>query len=1145
MPQFRTTSELTSKLRAILIRQRTVLFASGLMTTVAAGIAAWILLALTANLWVLPVWIKLILMTVAVGGAVYLFARFALGRLFGSDVDSVALALEEANPTLMGRLIAAVQFDRTKLPEGFSAELVEAAKLQALNEAGKIEFGQVVTFNPLLKTGRTLIAAASVALIIIAAAPGFFGYALEVYSNPTERVAPPIAYELIPVPGSGEHVKYRDITIGGVLMGQRMPEKARIYHRLAGGSWQKTDIDLRKITPAHIGTEDSLSFGMTFRQAERSFDYYVEAGELRTEVQKIDVVDRPRVTGINLAIFYPDYTGLSPMTIDENNGSFSAVVGSRVNLKLETNLPIERAELVFEDSSRTPLAVEGSSATTSLQVDKSLGYHIELVDHLGEKNPDPIQYYITAIPDEYPTVDVIRPGFDANLNDDMLLPLLVRIYDDFGFSSLVMKYTLVSQGRQGEENVAVLHFSDRIKTEGDIEFNWDMDPLYMFPGDFVTYYFEVADNDRISGPKIGRSRQYIARLPSLDEIVGQVEDESSRRISDVEEMLRSGKELSRRLKEAARKLEAQSPQSTTSDWQQQKELETIADQNEDMVDKIEKMANEMEKSLDKIQENSLLSREIFEKLQEIQKLFEEVATPEMREAQQRMMEMLKQMDREQLQQAMEDMEVSQEELLQRLERTLELLKSMQAQAKMEMMIRQVEELLARQDKVNEDTEGAQDQALSDLSRAEQENTEALQNLKKEVEGLRELFKQAKMDDMAEAQEFAQALEQTDADQDMQQMSESLMNQDKNQASESGKSASSKLTEMLNRMQQAQMAMTQDDSEKIKQQMRRSIEHARNLSEDQEKQLKAAAELDPTSLVLRDLAGEQQDLSQACQGLYRQVSELGQASPFIASELRALVNDAVRNMDLATAGFEDKRGIEAMRHQTDAMYDLNRATTRLMESMDQMCQSSDGASCDKPMNQLESLCNKQNQLNQKAQKMCNNPNSMSDKMGQSMNLQEMEGGMQRLAAEQGAIRKSMEQLEREFGGSRQVLGRLSDIAREMKEVEEALATGEAGPETTERQLRIYSRMLEASRSLQRKDYNEQRQATTATEQPVWVPQALPRELLDDRFELEDRLRRFLGDSYPPQYEEQIKAYFRALLNLQSGQTTVPAPQGGDN
>ena len=261
---------------------------------------------------------------------------------------------------------------------------------------------------------------------------------------------------------------------------------------------------------------------------------------------------------------------------------------------IETNLPVKQAELVFSDSIPTPLKVAGKKVETSLLVEKSHSYHIRLVDHLGEQNPDPIEYYITAIPDEYPSIDVLRPGYDVNLNDEMILPLKVRIYDDFGFSSLVLKYSVVSHGRQSEEHVAVLHFSDRIKTEGDVEFNWDMEQLNLYPGDYVLYYFEVADNDKISGPKITLSRKYLARLPSLDEIIAEAEADGTQRIERTEELYRQGKDLSDRLKNVARKIKAQSKQTRQAEWQSRKELEAIVDKNSELVDKVEKMAEQME-----------------------------------------------------------------------------------------------------------------------------------------------------------------------------------------------------------------------------------------------------------------------------------------------------------------------------------------------------------------------------------------------------------------------------------------------------------------------------------------------------------------------------------------------------------------------
>jgi hypothetical protein len=1138
MADLKSSSQLIRQLRSILFKQRFVLFAAGVLLTVAVVATAVIALSLLANVMVLPVWFKVSLLVVTGAASLYFFGRYALARLFTGDVDEVALKLERSHEDLKGRLIAAVQFARMKPHPSYSLQLLAQTEKQALERARGINFNEAVSFHAVLKSGKIFIVGAALAVLLISFFPGLFSYSYEVYSNITTEVAPPIAYEVIPVPESTEWVKYRDIRIGAAIVGQRFPEKAYVHHRLAGGNWQKTEVDLRALPKAALAQGDSAQFGITLRQINRSFDFYVTAGRVETPIQSVDVVDRPRVTGIKLSIFYPDYTTLAPMVMDENNGSFSAVVGSRANIAIETNLPVERAQMVFEDSSRLAMSVDGKTASAPLLVDNSRSYHIELVDHLGEKNPDPIEYYITAVPDEYPSVEVVRPGFDVNLSDEMILPLMARIYDDFGFSSLVLKYTVVTQGQASEENVAVLHFSEKIETEGEIEFNWDLEPLNLFPGDYVIYHFEVADNDVISGPKVSESRKYVARLPSLEEVIAQTETQGQERIVRTEELIKSGRDLAQRLKKVARKLEAEIQSSNKTDWEHKKELESIAQKNAELLDQVEQGAQQMEKSLKEMQKNSLLSRQVIEKLAEIQKLFEEVATPEMREAQEKLMEALKNMNREQLDKAMKDFELSQEELLERLERTLALLKRMQLEQKMDAMIRQAEELVKRQEAMNEKTEGAHTEELPSMSEDEQKLESALQDLKAEVENFRELMEQAKMAESQEAQKFADAVEQTDADRDMQEMSQSMSGQQKSEAMKSGKQAHSKLTQMLGEMQKQQLALQSQSSDQIRQALRRAIDDANYLSKGEEELAKEAAAIDPRSIVLRDVARSQQDLKSSCAGLQATIGELGRQSPFIAGELQGLLNEALAHMDLSVEQLENKNGAAAMQSQRDAMSLLNKTSIRLMESLDQQNQCDKASNCNSGIAKLESLCNKQNRLNQQTQGMCNNPGAGG---GQKAGPQYRQG-LERLAGEQGAIRKSVEQLAQEFGNSRQILGRLDDIAGEMKDVEEALASGEVGEQVAERQLRILSRMLEASRSLQRRDFSEERKAATATGQPVYIPPSLSDDILNDRVQLEDRLRKFLGTGYPAQYEEQIKAYFRALLKVQSAGGTAP-DEGG--
>ncbi|MFH2049963.1 MAG: DUF4175 family protein [bacterium] len=1127
MATINSTQALLQRLKSVLFKQRLVVFTAGLLLTIAVFLLVGIGLSLLANIMILPVWLKVALLLLFGTVTVVIFIKYAIAHLFKGSVDKVAVQLEEKNPELKGRLVAAVQFARQKSYKGFSGELIEATFKQALERAEKINLNQAVSFFPLFKQGRLFAISAVLAIVMLATLPGLFSYSYEVFSNPTTEIAPPLGYVVIPFPGDTEWVKYKDIEIGAAIFGDELPSKVTIHHRLVGGNWQQSEIDLKKARIISSENGDSVTCTIKLRQVNRSFDYYVEAGRVTTEIQKIDVVDRPRVNGIKLSLFYPKYTELPPTVIDENNGSFSAIFGTRVNMSIETNLPVEQALIVYNDSSTVPFKIEGNNIEASLLVEKSQSYYIRLLDHLGEQNPDPIEYYITSIPDEYPSVEVIRPGFDVNLSDEMVLPLLIRIFDDYGFSSLIMKYNVMSQGTPSEENVAVLHFPDRMKTEGDIELNWDMDKLNLFPGDYVIYYFEVADNDVISGPKITKSRQYIARVPSLEEIIAETEGQSAQRITQTAKLLQQGKDISERFKDMARKIQAQNKSFPKTDWQHQKELENLAQQNEELVKNVEKLAEEMDKSVEKLGENAMMSRKIMEKMQQIQKLFEDVATPEMKEAQRKLMEALKEMDQKKIQEAMKDLQMSQEELLKRLERTLALLKKMQLEQKMESMVRKAEQLLKQQQDMNQKTDSSSQAELPTLSPKEDEIKKGLEALKKEVDDLEKLMSEAEMQDSKEAQKFSEALKQTDADKDMQQMAQKLNEKEQKEASDEGKKAASKLSSMLDEMQQQMLALTKGNEEDIKKAMRMAMDDANYLSKSQEELLMAASQMDPQSVQQRELATIQKDLETACSGLKNRISELSKESPFIASELDKLIRDATQQMNLATQCLSEKQTANACRSQREAMSTLNKASVRLMESLNNQKQCDKGGNCNKNISKMESMCNKQNQLNQKTKQQCNNPSN-----NPSAQPKESRDGLQRLAAEQESIRKSVQELADEFSGSRQILGRLDDIADEMKKIEEDLADGEVGPETMERQLQIYSRMLQASRSLQRKDFTEQRKANTADDQLFTVPPDLPQELLNDHVKLEDRLQKYLGGKYPPQYEEQIKAYFKALLQSEA-------------
>ena len=1133
MKEHERIAGLKNRIRRTLNRERALLFAAGLAGTVMGFLVVMITLSLLAGVVVIPVWVKIILLVASGLGLLYIFWRLAFSRLFHGSAETTALKLEKKFPDLKGRLIAALQFSESKESDlaGYSTDLIYATLLQAEQKSTGLNFNEIISAYPLWRNLRNLALTGVAALLMLILFPGLFSFSYEVYSRPTELITPPLGYTLSPYPGDFTAIKYRDIDIGAVIKGDKFPDKAVVYYRFTEGNWQKTEINLTGIAHHPSSFGDSALILTTVKQARRPLEYYVRAGRTTTPTAHIEVVDRPRVTGIKLSLFYPDYTGLAPAVIDENDGNISAVLGTRVTMKIETNLAAIKAEMLFDDSSRSPFEINGLTAEQSFRVEKDRRYVVHLMDKQNEVNPDPIEYKITAIPDDYPVIEVIRPGGDMNLNEDMIVPLLLRISDDYGFSSLILKYNIISGGNKGEEKIAVLHFSDRIKTEGEIDFAWDIEPLYLQPSDYVQYHFELADNDRISGPKVTVSRQYIARLPSLDEIISQTEREQNQNIDRAEESMKAQKELAERLTNIARKLEEEKNSGDKKlAWQHQQELEEIANKQGDVEKQVQDAAKQMENLVNKMQENRATSREVLEKLVEIQKLFEEIATPEMREARLKLMEALKKMDPKQLEQALKDFQLSQQELMERLDRTIALLKKMKIEQKVNALTEIAKELAAKQEKVNQNTSDSAAEKLPSLAPEEKKVKEQLDDLKRQAQELRQMLKETPYSKVQDADQFCKAVEQNDAGQNMENMSQNLSGKKKDPALNEGKQALSKLLSMLDSMQKGQASMCQGGDSEIAGKMREAIDDINYLSDNQEVLIDQAAMIQGQSEVLRDLAAQQQVLKESVGGLARRIVEMGKESPFIAAELDNLVQKAMANMDLSIDKFTNRFGAEGGSYQQEALYNLNRAAVRMLDALESQKNCNKGGSCNKPTQKLNSLCDRQDMLNRKTQSQCQNPKDLSPSDREAM---------QRLAAEQDGIHKSLEQLEQEFGDSREVLGRLDAISKDMEKIVDQLSSGPVGQETLERQLKVYSRMLDAARTMQRKDFTEQRKAETGKDILRNSPPALSGDQLQGGLKVEDKLRQFLDESYPPEYEQHIKAYFKALL-----EKTESAPANPD-
>jgi septal ring factor EnvC (AmiA/AmiB activator) len=136
-------------------------------------------------------------------------------------------------------------------------------------------------------------------------------------------------------------------------------------------------------------------------------------------------------------------------------------------------------------------------------------------------------------------------------------------------------------------------------------------------------------------------------------------------------------------------------------------------------------------------------------------------------------------------------------------------------------------------------------------------------------------------------------------------------------------------------------------------------------------------------------------------------------------------------------------------------------------------------------------------------------------------------MQRMAEEQARIRQQLEEIRRDDETKRELLGKLDQAEREMKDVEEALRSGASDGLLEQKQQRILSRLLDAQRSVNRRDFDPEREARPGEDIERTGPAELPADLLRQNDRLRHDLLKAESDRYPAQYRAFVEAYLRSL------------------
>ncbi|MBA4312308.1 MAG: hypothetical protein C0417_06735 [Chlorobiaceae bacterium] len=1042
------------------------------------------------------------------------------GMLRNEPLQEVARFIGNYFPEIKDRLIDAVQVyeDKERLQSHYSVELIDESFKDLFNSVYNLDFGEAIDESLIRRSAKYLFILLSVFIITNIFSPVIFFNPLYRILHFSRSFSQEMSVEFDIEPGNVEVVRGADVSIKvrtnfnrnqQVVLSTR-PEGQHIF-------------ELNRMKQ-----EDNFSYTSTLSNLVSSTEYFATAGDASSEKFKITVIDRPFIRSLKLTITPPVYTRMQISSVEENSGDIRAYAGSSVHFDINSNNELLSALLMFDDSSKINLRTYGLNASGNFILRKNGSYKIIVEDTSHLVNIDPVEYSVRVVPDEYPSVDIVSPGKNIDLTTQMNINLIINLKDDFGFSKFQLWHRLAqSKYENPAEEFSSLDIPLPALNQNqlDVSYNWDLDGLHLVPEDIVAYYAEVFDNDNISGPKASRTQIYTLRLPSLEEVFTDVSDTQEQALESLKNIAEEADKLKRDINELQRQTKSNKDKTA---WQQQKKGEEIVKRHNDLKKKLEETVQKMNEMLKKMDENKLLSNETMEKYREMQKLMEQLNAPDLQNALRKLQESMKQPSPDEMKQAMLKAKLTEEQFKQSLERTIELLKRISIEQKLDEVIKRTEELIKKQNTLRESTKksGSEDKK-DELAQKQDELKKDLDAVEKETKSLREKMeefpKEMPLNEMADAEEMMQ---KNQTGKKMQQSTMQMKSGSMQNASQTQKDAEDQMQDFKKQLEKTKKSLLERQTNQIVKEMRRQIENILDLSKSEEALKDFSRALDPNSSQFRENTRKQNEVIENLERIVDALGEVGKKTFAISPEMGKELGAALRQMGEAMQQMEYRNPTGTSQKQTEAMSSLNRAAMMMQNALNSMMQGGKGGmGMAGLMARLEQMAGMQSGINQGTQQAM----GMGKGEGESISAQQA-SEYRRLAGQQGAAQKALEQLAEEAksaGDYNRLLGDLEQISKEMKEVETDLQQGNVNSETKQRQERIFSRLLESTRSMRERDFEKRRRAEAGKNIQKTTPAELDLSTQRGLDRLREELLKIREGKYTKDYEDLIRNYFEQL------------------
>jgi hypothetical protein len=372
------------------------------------------------------------------------------------SLEATARRVEAEYPELGSNLINLVQLSAEA--DGANRAFCAAAVDQAAVQAGPLRFERAAArqsrwrrFIYCMQTPRDLAESLAALGLLTAVAVLCHGL-IPSWGSAAARLMTPWRFvpsvgtvgEIAVTPGDATVMAGSDLKIAATILAPPYASpRATLFVAADGAEETAAAMTTGRTYQGKLREEDPeerelIPYSFTLPSVVKPLEYRLEIGDSQTRIYGVEVRQKPTVDEVQVTLTYPAYLGRAQGTFVQRDADLEAPQYTLAELRIRPSVPVARGHVQLGPQQFLGrVEQEGMLLVIrDLPLLRDGTFTVHLVNDAGHSDPNPRVNRIHVLPDQPPTVQLLKPPRESTAAPGSGLPVMIRAGDDHGVGCL-------------------------------------------------------------------------------------------------------------------------------------------------------------------------------------------------------------------------------------------------------------------------------------------------------------------------------------------------------------------------------------------------------------------------------------------------------------------------------------------------------------------------------------------------------------------------------------------------------------------------------------------------------------------------------------------------------------------------------------